>query len=57
MDPDVLIDVCTGCGDEAFVCIVGNGDLTDLFLGPYGLCEDAYHRWETEGDSVTLDHD
>lgn len=51
------LDVCTGCGSEAFVCIIGNGDPLDVYDGPYPLCEDAYKDWLVVGDEVVWNHD
>jgi hypothetical protein len=50
-------EACTGCGSEAFACIVGNGDPHDQYHGPYALCEDAFREWLIEGDTVVLTHD
>jgi hypothetical protein len=54
LDP---LDVCTGCGDVAFVCIVGSGDPRDVYHGPYALCEDAYKDWTRIGDDILYQHD
>jgi hypothetical protein len=52
-----LLDVCTGCGDEAFACIVGNGNLDDHYHGPYPLCQSAFEEWLKIGDEVVWIHD
>lgn len=52
-----VLDCCTGCGNEAFACIVANGDPEDAFNGPYALCRRAYEEWEEIGDDIVLQHD
>lgn len=50
-------EVCTGCGDEGFVCVLGNADPSDPFNGPYVLCEEAFEEWQQIGDEVVWSHD
>jgi hypothetical protein len=51
------LEVCTGCGDEAFACIIGNGNPRDLYDGPYALCEYAFEEWLRIGDHILDIHD
>lgn len=55
VDPD--FEVCTGCGQEGFVTILGNRDRYDCFKGPYTLCEEAYEDWKVVGDDIVWNHD
>jgi len=50
-------DVCTGCGDTAFACVIGNGNLNDAYNGPYALCEAAHADWLIIGDTIVDLHD
>jgi hypothetical protein len=52
-----VLDCCTGCGDEAWACIVANGDPDDCFNGPYALCQAAYAEWLKIGHDIVLLHD